>query len=660
MQTAIYKGSIQKKFIKGIFFLVFLVSFIGYLIFVGWYLHDQKKQRIVLAEDITQVLSQDFVRLVLLDDLNTATDLTTKLQVFSQIQQVILFNNNKKKIFKYTSHKDFPENKIFKTYTQLSYHGEKYGVIYFEFEIETLWEILENNFLSFFLLLIVFLFISFFLARIYAKRFSKPILYLVDFLEKVQFSSNMKKYKLCCTYDDEFGKLYEEINILFNKMVDFISQRNKVQKQLEFIVQYDSLTGLLNKNGFLKAVKKILDTQLNGWSIMLYIKLDNLKTINHAYGFKEGDLLLDLFTKNLKVHFSDATLIARVGTGDFVLFYKEIGQDQEKVTQSAQNIADTLISILSTPVNVDSKKIKPEVYVGIDIFHNIDDPLEILKHTNIALEIAREKHMNIVYFDSSNEQYIQESFNIYEELINALHHDELELFYQLQYDDKGKVYGAEALIRWNHPKYGLLTPYRFIPIAERTNLIIDIGKWVFEQACKQLHQWQDHPVSQEWIVSVNVSAKQFNDGEFIEFLEYIVKKYRVDPAKIKLELLESIFVENQEEVAKKMEILKSLNFNLSLDDFGTGFSSLQYLKVFPLDQIKIDQSFVIGMFDNPKNSQIIKSIIYLGELLQMEVIAEGVEEKKHYEALKELGCQYFQGYYFARPKSIEDITKELF
>jgi len=660
MKTAIYKGSIQKKFIKAIFFLVFFVSFVGYAVFIGRYRRNQQEQRIELAKDVTQVLSQDFVRLILLDDLSTATDLTTKLQTFYQIQKVVLYDNEKKKIFKYLSKKKVIGKKIFQTSTTLYYNQEKYGELYFEFEVESVLEILEDNFFVLLLLFVGFFLFSFFMAQFYAKRFSKPILYLVNFLDRVEFNDNMKKYKLPIKYNDEFGKLYEEVNILFEKMRDFILQRDQAKKQLEFMIQYDPLTGLLNKNGFIKSLEKILQKQHTKWNIILHVKVTNLKTINHVYSFQDGDLLVDFIAKNIKEYFKDATLRARIDAECFALFYDNVGDDKEIVTQAAQDVADSLVAIFQTPINIESKSIKPEIHVGIDIFHDIKDPFEVLKHANIALEVAREKDKNIVYFDKSNEKYIKESFNIYEELIYALKNDELELFYQFQYNSDEKICGAEALIRWRHPKYGLLTPYRFIPVAERTDLIIDIGKWVFEEACRQLQAWEQYSISKDWMVSINVSAKQFNDENFIGFVEQTVKKYNIDPKKIKLELLESLFVEDPEGVAKKMMQLKELNFNLSLDDFGTGFSSLQYLKVFPLDQIKIDQTFVRGMFENQKNSYIIKSIVYLGTLLDIEVIAEGVEEERHYKALKQLGCKYFQGYYFAHPRSVEDIERELF
>jgi len=656
MKTAIYKGSIEKKFLKAIFFLVSIVVLSGYIIFVSWYIHDQKEDRFYLSEHITKILAQDFVRLILLDDLNTAADLTTKLRSFKEIEKVVLYNNNRKKIFKYVAKEKALHLKDFTTHNKLYYNDEPYGELYFTFEVESLWEIFQDDFLLLLLLLTIFLTISLILARTYAKYFSKPLLYLVDFLEKIEFQDNIQVYKIRGNYDDEIGKLYEEINLMFAKIAYFFQQKEEAQKQLSFITQYDALTGLLNKNGLLKALKKTLKEDNSHWHIMLYIKLTNLKGINHAYGYKCGDLLLRELTKKIKEDFADSNISARMGMGDFVLYYRSEYEDKHEALLKAQSISDALIGILSKSIVIDDNVLVPEVYIGIDIFKNEDDPLKILRHTNIALELGRESQQKIAYFDESNGNYAKDMFNVSEGLVIALQEDQLELFYQLQYDENENIFGAEALIRWRHPKFGLLTPYKFISIAERTDLIVDIGNWVIEATCKQLQQWQNNEKTKNWVVAINVSAKQFKKDNFVKNLYNIVTKYQVNPKNIKIELLESLFVENQDKVAIKMHELKSLNFQLSLDDFGTGFSSLQYLKNFPLDQIKIDQSFIMNMFNNEKDIQIIKSVIYLGSLLNMEVIAEGVEEKEHYDKLKTLGCRYFQGYYFARPESIATIN----
>jgi len=653
MKTATYKGSIQKKFIKALFSLLSFVVMIGYISFISWYIYHQKNDRTYLAKNITTILSQDFLRLILLDDIHTATDITTKLQTVTKVQKVILYDKNSKNIFSYQS--KIEKKDFFVTDTEIIYDNKYYGKLHFELQIESLWEILEDNFLYFFLLLIILLSLSFFVVKIYAKKFTQPILYLVNFLEKVEFHHTITQYKINSSYNDEFGKLYEEINFLFYKISDFFQQKKRAEEELAILMQFDPLTGLLNKNGLMQALEKILKKDTMSWNIMFYVKLTNLKAINHAYGYHYGDYTLKEFAKNINFNFKDSSLRARIGMGDFILYYTNNRKNKDIVLQETQNIADALLSILSQTFKIEDTIIKPEAHIGIDIFTDEKDPLKILRHTNIALEIGRESHQHIVYFDKANENNAKDILNVSEGLTIALKENQLELFYQLQYDINQKIFGAEALIRWNHPTFGLLSPYKFIPIAERTDLIVEIGNWVLDAGCKQLQKWQEDEKTKNWVLAINVSAKQFHKKEFVSLVKNVIAKYNINPKRLKLELLETLFVENQEQVAQKMKELKKLNLNLSLDDFGTGFSSLQYLKIFPLDQIKIDQSFVMNMFNNEKDIKIIKSIIYLGSLLEIDVIAEGVEEKAHYEKLAELGCHYFQGYYFAKPKKISEI-----
>jgi len=656
MKTTTYKGSIQKKFIKAIFFLIALIVLSGYISFVSWYVYKQKDDREHLANSITKVLSQDFVKLILLNDINTATDITTKLHALDHIQEVILYNNKHQKIYKYEASKKIDKDKILIAQTKMIYHDTSYGDLYFELKIKSVKEIIEENLFYFISILLFFLGFSFLLVKAYATKFTQPILKLVDFLETVEFHEDIQHYKVTTKQDDEFGKLYEEVNFLFTKIVDFFQEKEKAKEELATLMQYDSLTGLLNKNGLIQALSKTLEKNNANWNTMLYIKLTNLKSINHAYDYKYGDIVLKKFAEEIVNNFSDSDLIARMGMGDFILYYQNIDEDKHQTLQKAQNIADALLGLLSQNFKILDRIIKTDVHIGIDVFNNEKDPLKILRHSNIALEMGRKHHHKIFYFDKNNDNTEEEFLNISEDLVLALKENQLELFYQLQYNHNEEIIGAEALIRWNHPKFGLLSPFKFIPIAERTDLIVDIGNWVLDAACKQLQLWQQDEKTKDFILAINVSAKQFKKDDFVSHIQDVMKQYNINPNKLKLELLETLFVEDQEKVAKKMESLKTLGINLSLDDFGTGFSSLQYLKIFPLDQIKIDQSFVMSMFKNEKDIQIIKSIIYLGSLLKIDVIAEGIEDKEHYETLKELGCLYFQGYYFAKPQPITKIA----
>jgi len=659
MKTATYSGSIEKRISKLVFSLVFIIIFTAYVIFTIWYLHNEKKERINLAQGITKILSQDFVRLLLIDEINIASDLTKKLQAFPKIQKVILYNKKQKKIYLYQAKNKQIIHNLFSITTPLNYHSKEYGKVHFEFQIESIWKIFQKNIVIFLIYLTIFLMVSYLLVRSYSSYFTNPLLYLVNFLEKIEFQDKMKHYQIANRYDDEFGKLYEEINIMFNNIDNFIKEKNEAKKQLTLMQQYDGLTGFLNKKGFLTFIEELLDHTSELWNALFYIKVTNLSTINHVYGYKEGDYLLKELAKKIKDEFPDSSLNAYFSVGNFILLYKDISPKKRVTLKETKNIADALVTLLSQTIKHNDKNLTPEIYVGIDIFHKTKDPLETIKHATIALQTGKEKDQKIFYYDPLNELEIKEYFNVFEELHNALEDNQLELFYQLQYDSSREVIGAEALIRWNHPKFGLLTPYKFIPVAERTDLIIEIGDWVIENACKQLQKWKSNPRTKEWTISINVSAKQFYKKNFIANLYATTLKYDIEPKKMELELVESLFVKNPQQVSEKMKALKEIGFQLSLDDFGTGFSSLEYLKTFPLDQIKIDQSFVIHMFQNEKDTKIIKSILYLGKLLDMDVIAEGVEEKEHYEKLKELGCTQFQGYYFAKPQRIDTIDKDI-
>jgi EAL domain-containing protein (putative c-di-GMP-specific phosphodiesterase class I) len=248
---------------------------------------------------------------------------------------------------------------------------------------------------------------------------------------------------------------------------------------------------------------------------------------------------------------------------------------------------------------------------------------------------------------------MQESVNLRvqmeHELLVAVEQKQLHLYYQIQLDNDKRPMGAEALIRWMHPERGLVSPALFIPIAEASGLIIKIGNWVLESACKQLQAWEDDPICQELILAINVSAYQFGQHDFVDTVDHMLKLYRIDPAKLKMELTESVIVSDIAEVVRKMHALKALGVRISLDDFGTGYSSLSYLKRLPLDQLKIDQSFVRDIVSDPGDAVMVKTIIEMAKNFGLNVIAEGVETQAQYEFLKAHGCAAYQGYLFGRP-----------
>jgi len=772
MKTSEYKNSIQKQLTKEIFLIVFSVFIVGYSVFIAWYLDDQKKDNIELAKSVTNVISQDMAKLVLLNDVSVGADITSKLQTFKQIENVILFDANKKPIYQYSKNKSVKidkfinngyklEDNLLKVFTTVKYQKVKVGYIEFNMKIETLKEVIKDDFLVLIGLFIFMMLFSYFLASFYSKRFSKPILDLVKFLETIEFDDiSTLKQRVKIIYDNEFGKLYEEINILLDKILDFINEQkialvifetksgivitdenmnilkvnkayeqitgysqkvvigkppplfknkslfneikeslqkynywngeivyknkknqtlilylsiqpvlneNKItnfvfsfiditkqkeaEKKLAYLKEYDSLTGFMKKEAFLKYISPLIKDRI--YQALFYIKIINLKTINNIYGYEYGDLILKEISDRLRNEFD---VIAKIEANEFVI-YDRLFLDKNKSILKVKNIIENIESIFIEPFDKNDKSINVDIQIGVTIFNKKENSLEVLKEANFALQTAKEQNKKVAFFDKHIEIKTKEHFFIYEDLLKAIKNDEFELYYQLQFFND-EVYGAESLIRWNHPEKGLVFPMQFIPIAEKSDLIVDIGDWVLNAACKQLSIWKNNEKTKNWILAVNVSAKQFKKDDFLNKVFDNIKKYNINPFNLKLELLESIFVDDVDEVAHKMTELKALGVQLSLDDFGTGFSSLQYLKNFPLDQIKIDQSFVRHMFENDKDEKIIKSIIYLGEVLDMNVLAEGVETKQHYEVLKKLGCHYFQGYYFEKPQPIEYINQK--
>jgi len=424
-------------------------------------------------------------------------------------------------------------------------------------------------------------------------------------------------------------------------------------------MQYDPLTGLANKDLFLKSMQeKINKDKSKDWHLLLCIDIKNFKIINDVYGHEFGDLILKEIAQRLQAEFKESDFIAKIGIDEFILCYRNISNNKKDGIEFSKIIAEYVKAILNREYIINNKSINILTRVGINFYnYHMKDANMILKQADTALQSAKEEDLSFVFFNKEIEQNNLLHIDIYSELLNAISKREFELYYQLQYNEKEKILGAEALIRWQHPKKGIISPNDFIPIAEKTALILPIGEWVIEEACRQLAKWKENPKTQHWVLAVNVSAKQFAQEDFISHIIENVEKNNISYKNLKIELLESILVNNMHNIIEKMKILRRLGIALAMDDFGTGYSSLQYLKDLPLTQIKIDQSFVMNMLQNNKDKVLVKSMIELGHGFGMDVIAEGVESKEDFELLKSLGCYHYQGYYFARPQSIDYIDQ---
>lgn len=668
MITKTYKGSIYKKLTGIIFFVTSITIFVGYSIAIGLYIKAEKEDALHLNNTIQSVIAQDLAKLIFLNNVTAAADITAKLKAFKALNVVVVYNSNGESIYEYVKNKEYrnvikyckdKEIRVQKNGIEISsdifYYGKKIGCSTLNLHFDNVLSIIKQHIVSMLLFYFAMLVLSLILARYYAKRFTKPILHLITFLEGIEFTSSLKK-RIDVVYDDEFGKLYEETNIMLENIETSLNSQKKAEKELKYLQQYDPLTGFANKELFLNSLQAQMDTQKGErWHLMFCLNIKKFNLINDIHGHKIGDMLLQKLAQKLKKDFEDATFFAKIGVDEFIISYRNVSRSKEGSVDKAENAIELLQTQSYSEFKVAGKLINISLYVGVNVYQDTNNTSEdILRHTDAALHLAKQQDKNLAFYDKTIESETLKRLEIASDLHKALKEQQFELYYQLQYKMDGSIYGAEALIRWNHPQKGLIPPAEFIAIAENTGSIVAMGDWIIEQGCKQLSQWAKEERTKEWVLALNVSSKQF-DGHLIDKIKNMVLQTNIDPTKLKIELTESLFLENFDLNVQKLQELKDLGIQISIDDFGTGYSSLQYLKRLPINQVKIDQSFVFGMLNDKKDVAIIKSIIELGDALGLDIIAEGVETKEHFELLKSLHCQYFQGYYFAKPQPIDKI-----
>ncbi|CAG1023449.1 putative signaling protein [Patescibacteria group bacterium] len=444
--------------------------------------------------------------------------------------------------------------------------------------------------------------------------------------------------------------------------VQDITERKKAERTIFNLVYYDPLTELPNRHLMLDRLKQILISRSlqHHYGAILFINLDNFRNLNDTQGHTVGDLLLLAISQRLQANVHQGDTIARIGGDEFVLILEALDEDTEQAAEQAKSIALRLLNAIQLPFNLQGYEYHCSASIGINLFCDHQSSVdELLKQADIAMHQAKQQGKNTVCFFDHAIQTMLESRVQMESWMRKNIDSQYSLYYQLQVDSENNPIGAETLIRWHHPERGIILPTEFIPLAEKTGLILQIGQWVLETACAQLKAWENNPYTKHLILAVNVSAKQFHQANFVTQVLDLINRTQISPDKLKLELTESMLVDNIEETINKMNELKNHGIKFSLDDFGTGFSSLSYLKRLPFDQLKIDQSFVQDALENENDAAIIQTIIALGQSLGMEVIAEGVETKAHKNSLAAYGCQYYQGYLFGKPKPLPEFEKLL-
>lgn len=427
---------------------------------------------------------------------------------------------------------------------------------------------------------------------------------------------------------------------------------------------YDALTGLPNRRLLLDRLNHALASSARSGreGALLFIDLDNFKTLNDTLGHDFGDLLLQQVAQRLTACISEGDTVARMGGDEFVVMLEDLSENKVGTATYTEAVAEKILVTLSQLYQLESHKYKSTPSIGVSLFngHALEVD-ELLKQADIAMYQAKKAGRNTIrFFDPQMQEIINIRVLMEGELHRALENQHFQLYYQLQVDSLLRPVGAEVLLRWNHPERGLISSDQFIPLAEDTGLIVPIGQWVLEAACAQLKIWQQNPLTCELVLAVNVSVKQFRKIEFVNQIQDALQRHAINPMRLKLELTESLLMENTDEIILSMNVLKKIGIQFSLDDFGTGYSSLQYLKQLPFDQIKIDQSFVRDIVSDGNDRVIVRTIIAMAESLNMSVIAEGVETEEQRKILMSKGCAYYQGFLFGKPLPIALFEALLF
>ncbi len=437
-----------------------------------------------------------------------------------------------------------------------------------------------------------------------------------------------------------------------------LTERKASEEKIKQLAFYDPLTDLPNRQLLNDRLRQASASSLHSGRLgaLLLIDLDDFKTINDTLGHDMGDMLLKQIAQRLESCVREGDTVARFGGDEFVILLENLSEQALEAAAQAKLVGEKVLSAFIQPYQLATLVYRGTTSIGITLFSGLQGIEELLKQVDIAMYQAKKAGRNILrFFDPKVQDVINKRATLEGELHQALENRQFLLHYQLQVDSERRPVGAEALIHWMHPEHGLVSPIQFIPLAEETGLILPIGQWVLETACSQLRAWQEKALTRDLVLAVNVSARQFRQADFVSQVKAVVQRHAINPKQLKLELTESLLLENFEDTIATMNALKELGVRFSLDDFGTGYSSIQYLKRLPLDQLKIDQSFVRDLGTDTSDRVIVRTIIAMAQSLNLEVIAEGVEKEEQRQLLLNKGCTHFQGYLFGMPEPIEQF-----
>jgi diguanylate cyclase (GGDEF)-like protein/PAS domain S-box-containing protein len=458
------------------------------------------------------------------------------------------------------------------------------------------------------------------------------------------------------------ASIMDEDDCVTHYVVTFtdITQRKDATDKVERLAFFDHLTQLPNRRYLLDRLHQAAanSARSKNYIALLFIDLDNFKTINDSLGHDIGDLLLVTVAQRLQTCVREGDTVARLGGDEFVIMLDNLGQHQDHAAAHAKVVGEQILASLNAPYQLASHRCNNTPSIGVTLFNSQDEGVsDMFKRADFAMYSAKKAGRNTIrFFDPDMQAAISARATLETDLRMALAANQFSLYFQMQVRS-GHVFGAEALLRWHHPVRGVIAPMEFIPLAEESGLILPIGQWVLEAACVQLARWNMHPQMRYLRLAVNISARQFHQRDFCAQVSSAIKKAAISPHNLKLELTESLVLDDIEEAIRKMRELKAIGVGFSMDDFGTGFSSLAYLTQLPLFQLKIDRSFVHNIGRAPSDAMIVQTIIGMADSLGLEVIAEGVETEAQRMFLEQRGCPNCQGDLFGKPVSLAEFER---
>jgi len=450
----------------------------------------------------------------------------------------------------------------------------------------------------------------------------------------------------------------DEVQTAIEIVVD-VTEKKAREAEINRLAFFDPLTRLPNRRLLLQRLEHafVSGARSGHYGAVLFLDLDHFKNLNDTRGHQVGDQLLVMVADRLQTVIREGDTVSRQGGDEFVVLLEGLSQEELAAAAQAGHVAEKIRSSLTKTFIFGNYEYHNSASIGISLFRGHEkDMEELLKHADAAMYQAKHSGRNqVCFFDPAMQAALEEAGALETDLRQAIKQKQFLLYYQPQLDGERRLIGAEALLRWQHPVKGLVPPDTFIPLAEESGLILEIGRWVLTEACKRLKSWDGLPGARGLQLAINISAHQFQQADFIEEVRQIIVHSEIDPACLKLELTESLVMADVGDTVAKMRALQALGIGFSMDDFGTGYSSLSYLKRLPLEQLKIDRSFIRDLGQSKHDAAIVETIVAMGRTLGLHVIAEGVETEAQLKFLKAHGCHAYQGYLFSRPLPVADF-----